>query len=52
MTWDKTDVIYPYHGSLTHCGLVTLHGNIWVNIGSGYGLVHDDTKPLPEPTLI
>ena len=24
---------------------------IWVNIGSGYGLVPDDTKPLPEPML-
>ena len=24
---------------------------IWVNIGSGNGLLHDGTKPLPEPML-
>ena len=24
---------------------------IWVNIGSGIDLLHDDTKPLPEPKL-
>ena len=24
---------------------------IWVNIGSNYGLVPDDTKPLPKPML-
>ena len=24
---------------------------IWVNIGSGYGLVPDGTKPLTEPML-
>ena len=24
---------------------------IWVNIGSGNGLLPDGTKPLPEPTL-
>ena len=24
---------------------------IWVNIGSGNGLVPDGTKPLPEPIL-
>ena len=24
---------------------------IWVNIGSGSGLVPDGTKPLPEPIL-
>ena len=24
---------------------------IWVNIGSGNGLLPDDTKPLPEPML-
>ena len=24
---------------------------IWVNIGSGNGLLPDDTKPLPEPVL-
>ena len=33
---------------LTHCGLVT---EIWVNIGSGNGLLPDGTKPLPEPML-
>ena len=25
---------------------------VWVNIGSGNGLVPDGTKPLPEPVLI
>ena len=25
---------------------------IGVNIGSGYGLLPDDTRPLPEPLLI
>ena len=25
--------------------------SIWVNIGSGIGLLHDDIKPLPEPML-
>ena len=35
---------------LTHCGLVTPYGaKIWVNIDSGYGLLPDGTKPLPEP---
>ena len=24
---------------------------IWVNIGSGNGLLHDGTKSLPEPML-
>ena len=39
--------------SLTHCGLVTPYGDmeIWVNIGSGNGLLPDGTKPLPEPML-
>ena len=37
---------------LTHCGLVTHMGTeIWVNIGSGNGLLPDGTKPLPEPML-
>ena len=31
---------------LTHCGLVT--AEIWVNIGSGNGLLPDCTKPLPN----
>ena len=26
--------------------------SIGLNIGSGYGLVPDGTKPLPEPMLI
>ena len=39
--------------TLTHCvakwcHMVTL---IWVNIGSGNGLLPDGTKPLPEPML-
>ena len=38
--------------ALFHCGLVTPIGvNIWVNIGSGNGLLRDDTKPLPQPML-
>ena len=39
-------------GYLTHCGLVTPYGDIiWVNIGSGNGLLPEGTKPLPEPML-
>ena len=39
-------------GNSVHCGLLTSYGNIiWVNIGSGYGLWPDCTKPLPEPML-
>ena len=34
---------------LTHWGLVM--PQIWVNIGSGNGLLPDGTKPLPEPML-
>ena len=38
--------------ALTHCGLMTPYGDeIWVNIGSGNGLLPDGTKPLPEPML-
>ena len=34
------------------CGLVTPYGDRdLVNIGSGYGLLPDGTKPLPEPML-
>ena len=37
---------------LTHGGPVARFGDmIWVNIGSGNGLVPDSTKPLPEPML-
>ena len=40
---------------LTHYGLVTQYGQlateIWVNIGSGNGLLPEGTKPLPEPML-
>ena len=37
---------------LTHCGLVTSYGCIIsFNIFSGNGLLHDDTKPLPEKKL-
>ena len=25
---------------------------IWVHIGSGYGLLSDNTEPLPEPIVI
>ena len=36
----------------TLCGLVTPYvAEIWVNIGSGNGLLPDGTKPLPEPML-
>ena len=41
----KQDVFWEYH-CLTHCGLV-----IWINIGSGNGLLPDGTKPLPELML-
>ena len=38
---------------LTHWGLVTPYGDeIWVSIGSGYGLLPGGTKPLPESVLI
>ena len=38
---------------LTHCGLVMPYSDIiWVNIGSGNGLMPDGTKPLPEPMMI
>ena len=36
---------------ITHCGLVMPYSEIWVNIGSGNGLLPDGTKPLPEPML-
>ena len=36
--------------NLTHCGLV-LATEIWVNIGSGDGLLPDSTKPLSKPML-
>ena len=39
---------------LTHCGPVTPYDNIglvWVNTGSGDGLLLDGTKPLPEGNL-
>ena len=42
----------PFQFVLTHWGPVTPYGaNIWVNIGSGNGLLLDGTKPLPEPML-
>ena len=39
--------------TLTHYGLVITYmaTEIWINIGSGNGLLPDDTKPLPEPIL-
>ena len=37
---------------LTHCGPVTPYATeIWVNIGSGNGLVPDGTRTLPKPML-
>ena len=36
--------------SITHCALwCHMATTIWVNIGSGNGLLPDGTKPLPEP---
>ena len=38
----------------THCDLVMPYNvaiEIWVNTGSGNGLLPDDTKPSPEPML-
>ena len=29
--------------------IVAMTSVLWVNIGSGNGLVPDSTKPLPEP---
>ena len=49
IVWDYVNGILS--SSLTHCGLVTPLA-IWVNIGSGNGLLPDSTKPLPEPMLI
>ena len=38
--------------NLSHIGLVMLMATlIWVNIGSGKGLLPDGTRPLPEPML-
>ena len=39
--------------TLTHCGTVRpyMATYILVNIGSGNGVLHDSTKPLPEPML-
>ena len=38
--------------NLTHCGLIRhIATEIWVNIGSGNGLLPDGTKPLPERML-
>ena len=39
--------------SKTHCGLVTpyMATHIWVNIGSGNGLLPGNAKPSPEPML-
>ena len=38
---------------LIYCGLVVQNGDIdlglWVNTGSGNGLLPDGTKPIPEP---
>ena len=39
----------PSRSTLTHWGLVST--KIWVNFGSGNGLLPDGTKPLPEPML-
>ena len=35
---------------LTHYGL-EMATWVWVKIGSGYGLLPDGTKPLPDPML-
>ena len=52
----QMDIIFAsgYHrhteeNELTHWPLVTPW--IWVNIGSGNGLLPDGTKPSPEPVL-
>ena len=37
--------------SLWPSDAINLVLEIWVNIGSGNGLLPDDTKPLPEPML-
>ena len=40
---------YPFINSLWPSDTIWRH--IWVNIGSGNGLLPDGTKPLPEPML-
>ena len=55
VTWTNADPVHwqiyaALRGDeLTHWGLVM--PEIWVNIGSGNGLLPDGTKPLPEPML-
>ena len=46
---EKKKVGYGENMSLTHCGLMT--PEVWVNTGSGNGLLPDGTKPFPEPML-
>ena len=51
-TWSILVLTNDTKCKLTLCGLVTPYGDIiWVNIGSGNGLLPDGTKPLPEPML-
>ena len=41
-------------GVLNQRALVTTYGDtdMWVNIGSGNGLLPNGTKPFPEPMVI
>ena len=46
-------VVTPYGATYLgqHSTLAHMVTQIWVNIGSGNGLLPDGTKPLPEPVL-
>ena len=51
-SWTLIDIEFKDFLILTHYGLVMhMVAWIWVNIGSGNGLVPDGTKPLPEKVL-
>ena len=41
--WSLAGYFHKFVSQLTHCGLVTVKSYIWVNIGSGNSLLHDDT---------
>ena len=48
-------ILEETHGVMSKTTVAWWHHRateIWVNIGSGNGLLPDGTKPLPEPMLI
>ena len=44
-------ILYTYINLLGPSDAIWLATEIWVNIGSGNGLLPDGTKPLPETML-